>query len=129
MGHAAFGYVGLETNESLPPPAELYYIGGPGTIRGYRNEQFAAIRSAYATLEPRLRFDSGYLFVFYEGAYINNRVAAGDGGTRADEFYRSSYGVGGAVIDGSRSVRISLGWNPEASFDQPRLSLEFSSEI
>ncbi len=129
VGQASFGYVGLETNESLPPLAELYYIGGPGTIRGYRNEQFTAVRSAYGGFEPRLRFDSGYMFVFYEGAYVNNRVSDNAGGVRTDEFYRSSYGLGAAIIDAARSVKISLGWNPDSSFDQPRLSLEFSSEI
>lgn len=129
VGHVAVSYAGLETGESLPPLSELYYIGGPGTIRGYRNEQFAAVRSAYGTLEPRWRMAGGYIFAFYDGAYINNRVSGIDGGVVTDEFYRSGYGFGAAIIERSRSVTISMGWNPETSFDQPRLSLKFSSEI
>lgn len=129
VGYVGLSYVGLETGESLPPLSELYYLGGPGTIRGYRNEQFVAVRSARGSLEPRWRVDGGYLFLFYDGAYINNRVPGIADGVITDEFYRSGYGFGAAVIERSRSVKISLGWNPETSFDQPQLSLEFSSEI
>ncbi|UCD63683.1 MAG: BamA/TamA family outer membrane protein [Candidatus Zixiibacteriota bacterium] len=129
IAHVGVGYVGFETSEPLPPVSELYYIGGPGTIRGYRNEQFTALRSAYGTVEPRLRFTSGYLFAFYDAAYINNRIIGAGGGVETDEFYRCGYGLGGAVIDRARSVRLSLAWNPDSPFDQPRLSIEFSSEI
>ena len=45
--YLALNYEGFETREALPPLSELILIGGPGSLRGYRNEQFAAIRSAY----------------------------------------------------------------------------------
>lgn len=122
------GYQGLETSESLPPLSELTLIGGPGTLRGYRNEQFAVIRAAYATLEPRFRFNSGYAFLFIDAAYLNNRIE-NNGNIVADEFYRYGYGLGLALVARERAVELSLGWSEEADIDQPRLSIRFSSDI
>jgi len=129
IGHLGLNYVGLETEESLPPISELIFIGGPGSIRGFRNEQFAVLRTAYGSMEPRLRFSNGYLFTFYDAAYLNNRVARSDGTVRTEELYRYSYGLGIALHDSRRAIKLSLGWNPELQFDQPRLSIEFSSDI
>lgn len=129
IGHIRLEFLGLQTAESLPPMSELFLIGGLPAIRGFRNEQFAALRTAYGTLEPRFRYHSGYLFLFYDGAYINNRAANPAGDVVTSEFYRYGYGLGVAIVERGRSVKVSLGWNPDLPFDQPRLSLEFSSEI
>ncbi len=128
VAHVRLGYRGLETDEVLPPLSELILIGGPGSIRGYRNEQYAAIRAATATFEPRLCFDQGALFAFYDGAYVNNRIAIGDG-FETDEFYRSGYGLGLAIVERHRSITVSLAWNPDLPLNAPRLSLEFSSDL
>ena len=48
---------------------------------------------------------------------------------RTDETYRYGYGLGATIIDGPRSVKLSLAWNPDISFDQPRLSMELLAEI
>jgi len=122
-------YQGLETKEDLPPLSELILIGGPGTLRGYRNEQFAAIRTVYGTIEPRLRFGSGFGFLFYDAAYLNNRMMVQSGKIETVEDFKWSYGLGLGVGNNLRSVLLSLGWEPQAGFDQPRLSIEFSSDI
>ena len=123
------GYQGYRTTESLPPVSELYLIGGPGSLRGYRNEQFAAIHTATGSVEPRLRFDQGYFFFFYDGAYLNNRAHGDDNSIDTNEQYRYGYGLGLAVMEPGRVLRLSLGWNPELPFDQPRLSVEFTADI
>jgi hemolysin activation/secretion protein len=122
-------YVGYRTSESLPPVSELYLIGGPGSLRGYRNEQFAAIHAARVTLEPRLRFDRAYLFSFYDGVYLNDHVRTTDRSIATRERYRFGYGLGLAVMEPGRRLKLSLGWNPDLRFDQPRLSVEFSADI
>jgi outer membrane protein assembly factor BamA len=122
-------YLGYLTDEPLPPISELYLIGGPGSLRGYRNENFSALHAVIATLEPRFRFDSGYLYLFHDGAYLNNRVRRSDSSIVTEERYRYGYGVGLAVMEPGRRLRLSLGWNPEFAFDQPRLSIEFSADI
>jgi len=122
-------YQGLETKEDLPPLSELILIGGPGTLRGYRNEQFAAIRTVYGTIEPRLRFGKGFGFLFYDAAYLNNRMMVQSGEIETFEDFKWSYGLGLGVGTNLRSVLLSLGWEPQAGFDQPRLSIELSSDI
>ncbi len=98
-------------------------------MRGYRNEQFAAIHTATGSVEPRLRFDQGYLFFFYDGAYLNNRVHGDNNSIDTNEQYRYGYGLGLAVMEPGRVLRLSLGWNPELPFDQPRLSVEFTADL
>jgi len=129
VGHAALNYAGLETGENLPPLSEMTLLGGPGSLRSYRNEQFVAQRAAFGTLEPRLRFGQGYAFIFYDAAYINRRLAAEGGGTYTDELYRDGYGLGLMLHDAARSIKLSLGWNRDAGFDQPRLSIEMATDL
>ncbi|RKX26818.1 MAG: hypothetical protein DRP45_02580 [Candidatus Zixiibacteriota bacterium] len=128
-GHANINYAGIESEESELPSSELIFIGGSGTLRGYRNEQFAAQRTAFGTLEPRLLYGSGYLSVFCDAAYINRRVAIADGGSMTEELWRVGYGLGIVLSDSVRSVSISFGWGEDSTFDEPRLSIEFSSEL
>ena len=127
VGHLSLGYVGLETSESLPPEAEIYFIGGPGTLRGHRNDQFLAQRAATGTLEPRLRFDQGCLFAFYDAAYLNRPIQDAMGQIQTDELYRFGYGFGFTLADSEKSLTLALGWNPQLAFDQPRVSIEFST--
>jgi len=129
IAHLGLNYAGLETSEELPPVSELFLIGGPPTLRGFRNEQFTALRTAYGALEPRLRFAAGYLFTFYDGAWLNNRVSADPDGVKSSESYHWSYGLGIAVVDRHRRVKLSFGWNREAAFDEPRLSIELTADI
>ena len=129
VGHLGLAYRGLETDETQPPVSELVLVGGPGTIRGYRNDRFAVLRTAIVTVEPRLRFNQGYLFGFYDGAYLNRRVPDGNGSAVTDERYRYGYGAGFVLSDNRRAIKLSLGWNPDLAFDQPRLSVEISSDL
>ncbi len=123
--HISACYRGLETRDRIPPLAELFFVGGPGSLRGYRTEQFAVQRAAYGTLEPRLRFPAAYLFAFYEGAYLNSTEAEGI----LSESYRAGVGGGIAVVGEERSVRVSFGWGQGAAFDEPRFAVEFSTDI
>jgi outer membrane protein assembly factor BamA len=50
--YASFGYRGLETGETEPPLSEMTLIGGPGSLRGYRNEQFAVSRPPSVRSNP-----------------------------------------------------------------------------
>ncbi len=133
VGRLGVRYNGLETSEQLPPLSELILVGGPGSIRGYRNEQFAVLRAAVGTIEPRLRFDAGYLFAFYDAGYTSERRTATGGGVETVEQYLQSYGLGlsltGQGRNGGRSITLSLGWSAEADFDQPRLSVELEAGL
>jgi hemolysin activation/secretion protein len=125
----SINYSGFETREQLPPISELILIGGPGTLRGSRSEQFAARRVAYGTVEPHYRFNSGYLFAFYDAAYLDSPQTDAAAGARSVQEYRYGFGGGWALTSGKRSIRLSLAWNPTVAMDQPWLSIEFSSDL
>ena len=129
VGHLRLEYQGLETSEPLPPTSELILVGGPPALRGYSSEQFPAIRTVLLGLEPRWRFSQGNLFVFYDGAYINNRLSRPAGPVATDESYWYGYGFGLSAADENRAIELSLGWNPDVPFDQPRLAIKLSSGI
>ncbi len=118
------GYMGVETEDELLPISELYWFGGPGSLRGYQQEQFAAQRGAHASFEPRLRFGGGYLFGFWDGAFMQIPLAG-----ETVEIYRQGFGGGIALVTPERAIQLSLGWNPDLSFDQPYLSVTFISGL
>ena len=122
-------YRGLHTKEDLPPLAELFLIGGPGSLRGYSNERFPAIHAGLLSLESRWQVAGGYVMAFYDGGYLNNRVISPQGGIVTEEDYRYGYGLGLRLIQGDGAITITLGWQPELSLDQPRLAIELRSEI
>lgn len=128
ISRVVVSYQGYETGQQLPPLSELFLIGGPGSIRGYRTEQFAARQAVIATIEPRYRFETGFLFAFFDAAYINRPILSGDE-IRTDEFYRSSAGVGLGLVWPSQTVTMSLGWGKDSAVDQPRLSITFLSDL
>jgi len=129
VGYLGLHYIGLETDDDLPPLAEMILVGGPGTLRGYRNQQFVAQRTVFGTLEPRVRFESGYLSFFYDAAYLNRPIERDAGIICTEELFRGGFGIGLALHDNSRRLLLSLGWNDQSSVDQPRLSIEFSSDL
>jgi outer membrane protein assembly factor BamA len=129
IGRISLNYVGLESSEAIPPLSELFLIGGPGSLRGFRNEQFPAIRSAYGTIEPRIRFSQGYLFAFCDAAYLNNRHEDLGGSAKTEEEYLWSYGLGFGLGNRGRNLCLSLGVNPDQGLQEPRLSIELSSDI
>jgi outer membrane protein assembly factor BamA len=126
--HISLGYAGLNSAEPLPPVAELVFLGGPPNLRGYRNQQFAALRAATVTVEPYWRFSSGRVFAFADGAYLYNRVMV-DSVVVGREAYELGYGLGMTLSDGQRQIRLSLGWNRAVAFNEPRLAIEFSSDL
>ncbi|MFQ5500520.1 MAG: BamA/TamA family outer membrane protein, partial [Candidatus Zixiibacteriota bacterium] len=129
VSYLSVSYEGLETSEQAVPLSEQVLIGGPLSLRGYRTDRFPAVRAAWGTVEPRFRFSSGYMFAFYDAAYLNNRLGDVLDIARTIEDYRDSYGIGMSLVDDVRQVVISLGWQREAHFDQPRLSLRIVSRI
>lgn len=121
-------YQGFETGQALPPVAELFLVGGPGSLRGYRTEQFAARQTVQVSLEPHYRFESGYLFAFCDAAYINRPVRR-DQDVIAEELYRTSVGLGLGLVWPSQTFTLSFGWGRDAALDQPRLAISFESNL
>ncbi|MBK7141681.1 MAG: BamA/TamA family outer membrane protein [bacterium] len=118
------GYHGVESEDDELPVSELILFGGPGSIRGFQSEQFAARRGVTASFEPRVRFDGGHLFAFWDGALMQTSSGGG-----IEEIYRQGFGGGITLATAERSIQLSLGWNRDLAIDQPFLSVAFLSGL
>ena len=118
-----------QTDENLPPISELFLVGGPGTIRGFKDEQFASIRNLTFTFEPFFNFESTNLFLFYDGGYLFNRTASEISDFDEVTIYRYGYGFGLFLDNINRLFKISFGWNKNLPLDNPYISLQLKTNL
>jgi outer membrane protein assembly factor BamA len=123
VGFVSANLATLETKESLPPVSELYFMGGYGTIRGYRTDQYAVRRAAYGSVELRWRGESGYLSGFCDLAYLNRPEKKLDNSVVAVEQVKVGYGIGLNLIDRDRAVMLAFAWNPDVRLGRPQVLL------
>lgn len=135
MSGTLYGYGRLivrdvESGEKPLPLSELVLFGGPGTIRGYRNDRFSARRLFISALEPRLFWDRySYLFPFFDAVYyeyyrIDNSSVPG----KFDDFLYG-YGIGVNFGSATRKLILSLSWGKDAVVDEPRLNVTVSDQF
>ena len=122
-------YETIISDDQNLPLSELILVGGPGSLRGFRNEQFAVTTAITASLEPYIRFTGGRISLFYDAAYLMPLSEAGGTNDQTDEFYRFGFGFGFDFVGIDRSLKLSLGWSRDLPFDQPRLSVQVRSNI
>jgi outer membrane protein assembly factor BamA len=120
----------VESPEKPLPLSELYLFGGAGSLRGYRNDQFAARR--LFLFESELRsFISGtdYIYPFYDIAYYewyqnNDKNKA----VKRDDV-KFGYGVGVSLSSTSRQLIIELSWGESTIAKEPRLNIRLSNQF
>jgi outer membrane protein assembly factor BamA len=115
-------YKGLESNEDIVPLSEQFYIGGAGTLRGYRENQFHGRRVAYSRWElilGRARTDHFYLFT--DGGYILSESRNLMGAVERDDLYRVGYGFGLRTISKLGKVDLSFGVGERLSLRQTKV--------
>jgi outer membrane protein assembly factor BamA len=115
-------YRGIESNEEYVPLSEQFYVGGAGTVRGYRENQFHGRRAAYARSELRLgksRRENGYLFV--DAGYVLEETLDADGLVAVGEEYPVGYGFGLRTESRVGNIDISFGVGEELSLQQTKV--------
>jgi hemolysin activation/secretion protein len=97
----------LESGEASIPLSEQFYVGGAGTVRGYKENQFHGRRIAYARNELRLgRTPREGLYLFADAGYVLEESALADG--TESENGKGLAGFGFGVRSASRLGRIDL---------------------
>ncbi|MFQ5627126.1 MAG: outer membrane protein assembly factor [bacterium] len=80
----------LTSGDALNPLTDVFRFGGATTLRGYREEQFAGSRIAWANIEYRyLLAPRSRVFVFYDQGYFFR-----NGSDEEIESYKRSFGFG-----------------------------------
>jgi len=120
----------VESGEKPLPLSELVLFGGPGTIRGYRNDRYNARRLFVTTLEPRLFWDShSYLFPFYDAAYYEYYRIDNDSVPGKFDGFLYGYGIGVNFGSATRKLILSLSWGKDTAVDEPRLNVTVSDQF
>jgi len=120
----------VESTEKPLPLSEVVLFGGPGTIRGYRNDRYGARRLFAVTLEQRLFWDDySYMFPFFDAAYYEYYRLDGSGAPVLFDDFISGYGLGASLGSASRALSISLSWGEDTAFDEPRLNITVSDQF
>ncbi len=129
-GSLSLTFKDIESSEDFLPLSELYLIGGPGTLRGYRTDQFAAERVVGLSHEWRVFFsESDYFYPFADGVYFE-RVEEGTSGEPVRKsFDRWGFGFGVSLSSSAGRLGLSFAWGEDSAFDQPRLNVQLSSQF
>lgn len=81
----------VKTAEKHISVADLFRVGGTGSLRGYREDEFLGDRIAWMNLEYRyLLADQSRAFVFVDGGYFSRKET----NSKIVEDYKFSYGFG-----------------------------------
>ncbi len=114
---------GLLSRVADLPITEALRIGGSGSVRGYREEQFATQRHVTAQVEFGVATARNRIYAFVDGAWFRRfAVPASDGSA-------VSYGVGLAGETAARGVRLDLGFPRGAGLGQSRLHLRVQTRF
>ncbi len=102
----------LESTDPAPPLPDLFTVGGPGTVRGYREKEFYATRYAIGTIEPR------WLILSTSRAYLFTDIGFLERTRDSLRTQTTVAGWGAGMLIGLKSSRIGfdLGWG---RFDSP----------
>ncbi len=120
----------IESTEKPLPLSELFLFGGARTLRGYRNDQFAARK--LLLFKSELRFfvsESDYLYPFYDIAGFEWYRGDTENETVKRDDYKYGYGLGIRLASASRQLNIELSWGESTIFNEPRLNIILSNQF
>ena len=107
----AFGLHLAEVDVSPEPLAlsDKLRIGGAGSVRGYRQDEFVAAELGWAAVEHRLRLSRHTrLFAFLDAGYLVDRTGRGDALMRTTRFLLG-YGLGARLESRAGLVGLDFG--------------------
>jgi len=116
-------YRGLESEETVVPLSEQFYVGGARTLRGYRENQFHGRRVATTRSELRLgRAAEENLYLFIDSGYILQEALTDDGVVGGDVF-KVGYGFGIRTRSQVGVIGLSFGVGEEVSLGQAKVHI------
>jgi outer membrane protein assembly factor BamA len=128
--HLEFDLRDIESSEKPLPLSELITFGGPVTLRGYRNDQFAAQRLALIREEARYFFGStDYFYPFFDAAYFEWYGIDQNDRVKKEDDFRMGYGLGVKISSAANSIRFEFAWGKDNRLGEPRLNITLSNQF
>lgn len=112
------------TSRDLIDYSEMFKLGGYGSLRGYRQDEFAGRRVVLAQAELRWRPSPDLaLYLFGDWGYVYDKKQDGSGEVSAFDLNR--WGRGGGMYVGGESARITMefGWGEGDRLGEGKLHL------
>ena len=111
--------------------ADLYWIGGAKTLRGYREEQFPAVKALWGTLEYRfLTGGTSRFFVFVDSGHLINYVQnTEDLSYDKSTLTRTGYGFGLRIQSRAGTLGFDYGLGQGDSPGQGKLHMRLTAEF
>jgi len=120
----------IESSESILPLSELFFIGGPLNLRGYRNDQFAARRMLLLNSEWRFYLSTTTsVYPFADGAFFELPVLDDNGAAGKENYTRWGYGWGISLLSENRSLIVEFSWGKNSNLDEPRLHIRLLNQF
>ena len=112
-------------------PADRYWIGGASTLRGYREQQFPAVKALWSSLEYRfLTGGTSRFFVFADTGYLIDYVKSPNGSTYdKNTLTRTGYGFGLRIQSRAGTLGFDYGLGQGDSPGQGKLHVRLSAEF
>lgn len=110
------------TSRDMIDFSEQFKLGGYGSLRGYRQDQFAGRRVAMGQAEFRLRPSrKTAAYIFGDIGYIYSRKEILPGTTAAEELTRIGSGIGFFIGSPTARATLEAGWGHDDTFDQGKI--------
>lgn len=113
----------LFTDEKLIPPSEQFELGGPGSVRGYREGEILGTRVAWINLEYRFILDQTsrfHLFVDY-GHFARISGSAADNSFENISGEKLGYGMGLRIDSKAGLLGVDYGLGQADDFNQGKI--------
>jgi len=112
----------LITSRNLIDYSEQFKMGGYGSLRGYRQDQFAGRRIFLGQSEFRLRPSRHTaVYAFGDLGYVYNRKEILPGMVATEEITRLGSGLGCFVGGPSARITLEIGWGRHDTFDEGKI--------
>jgi outer membrane protein insertion porin family len=110
------------TSRDLIDFSEQFKLGGYGSLRGYRQDQFAGRRTFLGQAEIRLRPSEGSAFyLFSDLGYVYSKKEMQPGIIESEKLTRFGSGLGFYIGSPSARMTLEIGWGRHDSFDQGKV--------
>ncbi|MEE9441482.1 MAG: BamA/TamA family outer membrane protein [candidate division Zixibacteria bacterium] len=110
------------TSRDLIDFSEQFKLGGYGSLRGYRQEQFAGRRVALGQAELRYRpSTAASLYIFSDIGYIYSLKLSPGSDLINEELLKPGFGAGIFAAKSNTSVTLEAGWGENDNLGQGKL--------
>lgn len=112
----------LSSGEAVVPLSEQYYLGGAGTLRGYRENQFHSRRVAWARNEILIGHSRlEHLYVFLDVGYFLDETVNADDSVSTGDVFRLGHGFGLRTSSPAGRIDISFALGEKLSLQQTKV--------